>query len=272
MLKNINYKENPQVKMADGSGASYADKASFTATEDTTLYAKWRVTAAAGIAAVVVEADGTSRKEHETLSGAILDAYSKDGSTLYVTQNYSGEYVYISRGIFTLDLNGMTMENPMSNVLVIDGDAHLTITDTIGGGKILTTCVDTGISSVQNNATLVIKSGSIEGVFVSVQNNGPMIVTGGSISSTGEGAISVNSIGNLTISGGSITSDNGRAVLCDRGNLILSGNPAISSGGTNPTTGLPYGGIYLPNASSGGSIDSHRMRHRSRGKDHRKRL
>ncbi|MBQ4641673.1 MAG: hypothetical protein IJB47_03570, partial [Oscillospiraceae bacterium] len=87
-----------------------------------------------------------------------------DDVTLTSTSSYAS---YVNTGTFTLDLNGKTLSSN-KRTLEVMGSADLTIRDSIGGGKI----VSTGGSAVYlSGGKLTIESGifegSLDGVFLS---------------------------------------------------------------------------------------------------------
>ncbi|MBR4051247.1 MAG: leucine-rich repeat protein [Clostridia bacterium] len=105
-------------------------------------------------AASVTDKDGyeLSGSPYKTLADAIAVAQGSEGSTLTLLDDYNGNsYVNITSGTFTIDLAGKTVTSSGWNtaVMVNGSDVNLTITDSIGGGKIYDSSMSLNISAAQ---------------------------------------------------------------------------------------------------------------------------
>ena len=119
---------------------------------------------------------------YETIHKALRAAEGINGCTLTllddVTLTSMSSYAsYVNTGTFTLDLNGKTLSSN-KRTLEVMGSADLTIRDSIGGGKI----VSTDSSAVYlSGGKLTIESGTFEGTLdgVFLSGTSTLIVKGG---------------------------------------------------------------------------------------------
>ena len=119
---------------------------------------------------------------YETIHKALWAAEGINGCTLTllddVTLTSMSSYAsYVNTGTFTLDLNGKTLSSN-KRTLEVMGSADLTIRDSIGGGKIVST--DSGAVYL-SGGKLTIESGTFEGALdgVFLSGTSTLIVKGG---------------------------------------------------------------------------------------------
>ena len=118
---------------------------------------------------------------YESIHKALRAAEEINGCTLTLLDNITiapgNTAPYVNKGTFTLDLNGNTISSNASTLQVMN-TANLTIKDSVGGGKIVSTYSN---AIYQTGGKLTIESGTFEGtldgVFLSYDST--LIVKGG---------------------------------------------------------------------------------------------
>ena len=118
-----------------------------------------------------------------SIHNALRAAEKIDGCTLTLLEDItltsmSSTAAYTNTGTFTLDLNGKTLSSNKGTLSVL-GSAELTIKDSAGGGKI----ISTGSNAIyQTGGTVTIESGTFEGTLDGVFLSGAstLSVKGGS--------------------------------------------------------------------------------------------
>ena len=212
---------------------------------------------------------GLDGKTFDSVQEAIDEAV-KTGGTVYLLQDVA-EYVTISTGSVTLNLNGHTLSEDSTNgqaqatIHVMGGD--LTIEDTVGNGKVSTSdghmkalriekgsvTLDSGtllgkddsgtlVSIEGSSASLTVKDGAIRSEAQSGDNDMGMVqiskgctlkLDGGVLYSSFLHAIRNNGGGRVTMTGGSVTVDRQGAYALDNyGTAEISGGILTVQGGT----------------------------------------
>ena len=220
--------------------------------------------------AVASIGEGDNATYFATLQNAV-DAAAQEGNTTVKLL----EDILLTAGVdiskdVTLDLNGKTITNAddISDdyLLAVLHGGKLTVNDTTEGnaGKISMTAQYCAIKMTKandgdanENATLIVNNGTIEGKDFAISGNGNMgrgnsviTINGGTIRSTktsgtgDDAAIYQPNTGTVTLNGGTITGLTG--VEIRSGNLVIpadstvsvigTGNPASSQGNGNGTT------------------------------------
>ena len=148
--------------VAEGVGVDYDENGSFTAK--------------AGMAAQVLDADGSSVKAYKTLAEAFTEA--SEGQTVRLLKDLK-EDVEITKNI-TLDLGGKTLTNT-------------------GAGK--------ATIAIANGATATVKNGSVVGgtSYYNIQNNGTATFEGLTATAGNTGSSMIDNVGTLTITSGEYT-------------------------------------------------------------------
>ncbi len=139
-----------------------------------------------------VEANGET-KLFGTFEDAIRYAEANTGCTVKLLQDLtlddatvgslkSGYRIYLEKGKYTIDLNGKTLDIINGNQVVVREDCDLTIGDSDGGGKVISS---SGGGDVQvgyytnNNAKLTVTGGEFN-VNVTSYNQSALVLKGGS--------------------------------------------------------------------------------------------
>ena len=214
------------------------------------LLAALSLTALAADVADVAEISGMG---YETLEAAITSANDGETVTLLCDVTIEGSQLIIEEGkTLTLDLAGKTLKiskytTEKAQVLV-KGD--LTLTDSVGGGKICSDFTGTTgrVVSVEGDGKLTVKGGTITtegmqaaGSAVYVGGNGAVTMTGGKIhvdAKRANTAVNVkNSSAKFEMTGGTVIADEGdgteTSITAVSGNynstITISGDSVISA-------------------------------------------
>lgn len=184
-------------------------------------------------------------KGYATLSEAI-DAV-KENQTIKLVSNIEVEKsIRVNNKVFTLELNGKTITQPLINGKIGETpapirlfDSSLTINDSVGNGSIFGHQCAVGVFL---NSSLTLNNGELKGKWYGLAGNGAnnngtnIVINGGSIKNNDDdgtgAAIYHPQNGSITINGGSIEGDLG-IQLC-AGNLSVMN----INGGTISGTGI----------------------------------
>ena len=218
------------------------------------------------------DGEGIIRHSNWTELQALIDA-AEDYSTLVLDRDYAGVEadgaLNIGRGqTLTLDLNGHTLNRGLKKAqaggAVIMNQGTLTITDSVGGGRITGGYADDHAGGIWNPGTLTLEGGAITGNRCvndggGIHNSGELAIKGGTISSNtaGKDGGGVYTDGELFITGGEIK---GNTAGASGGALRVNGKTTTIYDVTmtgNTATRNHGGAIYLSNAElnlCGGSI------------------
>ena len=217
-----------------------------------------------------VEANGTT-KLFETFESAIRYAEQNDGSTVKLlkditvagTSSMVSHYrLALTEGSYTLDLAGktLTVGAVEGSYLTVSVECDLTISDSVGGGKIVG---ETGAEAIEVRGKLTVSGGEITGNVICAKG-GKLTAFGthfaGTINCVGEGdlrncklagavtgksSLKLNSCeipGNLSIS------SNAEAEKC-----TVRGTVTVNNGGSLKSTGGTYKNTV--NVKSGGTLE-----------------
>lgn len=217
-----------------------------------------------------VEANGTT-KLFETFESAIRYAEQNDGCTVKLlkditvagTSSMVSHYrLALTEGSYTLDLAGktLTVGAVEGSYLKVSVECDLTISDSVGGGKIVG---ETGAEAIEVRGKLTVSGGEITGNVICAKG-GKLTAFGthfaGTINCVGEGdlrncklagavtgksSLKLNSCeipGNLSISG------NAEAEKC-----TVRGTVTVNNGGSLKSTGGTYKNTV--NVKSGGTLE-----------------
>jgi len=181
--------------------------------------------------------------QFSTLEEAFTYAQSQGGNvridlltdaTVAVADLFS-EYngITLTGGNITLDLNGHTVDGinsagsstDKSSVFFVSGNSNLTITDSVGGGRIEKTCNNMPAITVGGNAALTIESGEIE------SNVGAGICVKGGILTVEDGKIKGYNAG-IHMTGGTLKVTGNAEIYGKYSNALLigSGTAQLSGG------------------------------------------
>lgn len=183
--------------VAEGVGVDYDENGSFTAK--------------AGMAAQVLDADGSSVKAYKTLAEAFTEA--SEGQTVRLLKDLK-EDVEITKNI-TLDLGGKTLTNTNAG--------HATIT-------------------IANGATATVKNGSVAGgtSYYNIQNNGTATFEGLTATAGNNGSSMVDNWGTLTIESGTYTGGLNVVKSEEGSKLTINGGKFTLDYATNGYTGVIF--------------------------------
>ena len=204
--------------------------------------------------------------QYEDIYMALEAAGTSTGATLKLTKNTKLELEatkYSTKGDFTLDLNGYTLDLGTCTMIVPER-ATLTIHDSsasgasTGTGK-LTSCVQ-GRGVIENNGTLKVLSGTIEATETTeaaeytgnyaIYNRNIMEMGGGLLTTNAWHGVGIyNDLGQVTVTGGVVqgsthaeSESSGASGIKGDGDLTITGTPGIYGGGN-------ASGIYCYNGS-----------------------
>lgn len=181
-------------------------------------------------------------KGYTTLSEAI-NAVEKNQTIKLVSNIEVGKTIDVKDKVFTLELNGKTITQPLINGKIGETpapirlfDSSLTINDSVGNGSIFGYQCAVGVFV---NSSLTLNNGELKGKWYGLAGNGAnnngtnIVINGGSISNNDDdgtgAAIYHPQNGSITINGGSIEGDLG-IQLC-AGNLsVMNINGGTISG------------------------------------------
>ena len=193
----------------------------------------------------VTTPDGTV--EYSTFSTALDAAMEAESATVKLLASFEyNDHIIITKGNVTLDLNGKTLTFFDGFGIYVQGTADLTVTDSVGEGKVIGDRPDT---------------------LVLVTSSGGMTVSAGTFVNTGAGyALAIQSTsGTLTLSGGDFRADQNSSIIISdctsayvTGGLFTSGIYYINglldfSGHADPTE------IIIKNGS-GGDVSDEKFR------------
>ena len=149
----------------------------------------------------------------ETLDEAVT--YVKEnGGTLALLRSFDNSLTFNwpedgANTEITLDLNGYTLNSNESTIWVSDG-YHVTIKDSVGTGKIITTSTTDEAIAMKRNGKVTLESGYVEGPVYAVYlygegDNNTFVMNGGTvcIPNGGSYALGVGN-GSATINGGNV--------------------------------------------------------------------
>lgn len=225
-------------------------------------------TASATVEDPLFHIDGASDRSRDYAKIADLNADLQDGDTIKLLKDLKLNIgISASSGKIVVDLNGHTYETTGDNPVIVVGGAAVTLTDTIGGGKVLApskngvvrigsgsftldgvevrsngetpyTAID--LNAAQNTAEVAIKSGVVYGdpAINFAAAKGTMTIAGGEISAP-KTAMEIKAGNQLVISGGDLTAVRGLDLLSGYATpfILLTGGKirAVSNGsGTTP--------------------------------------
>ena len=225
---------------ADGTGASYADKASVANLTDepngtVTLWAQWAPT---------IYAAGIGEATYITLQEA-FNAVAQ-GQTVKLLDDITLSASVTTSGTkdFILDLNGKTLDGGAEAAIKNYG-GQLTIADYSGGGTITSETSYTyfvGTITLGSTGSLVVAGGTVKNTALNPENNG---LPRAAIGSNGTGAISISggtvqsvgvainncSTASVNVSGGTVMSVETYAIHNrETGKITVSGTAKITSG------------------------------------------
>lgn len=184
-------------------------------------------------------------------------AAAGEGETIELDKNYT-EAITIPAGTkITLDLHGHTLTSATSNVITNNGD--LTLTDSVGGGRIERTAETGDTAGIRNNSGAVLKmeAGTIEvvtttsGTAMGIYNAGRITeIAGGEILAYTPGSTYAYGISNQ---GGTIDLISGGYVFGGITAFNKNGNNAmaINNGSSGVITSIA-GGVFVGNVRTGG--------------------
>lgn len=183
--------------VAEGVGVDYDENGSFTAK--------------AGMAAQVLDADGSSVKAYKTLAEAFTEA--SEGQTVRLLKDLK-EDVEIAKNI-TLDLGGKTLTNT-------------------GAGK--------ATIAIANGATATVKNGSVVGgtSYYNIQNNGTATFEGLTATAGNNGSSMIDNWGTLTITSGTYTGGLNVVKSEEGSKLTINGGKFTLEYATNGYTGVIF--------------------------------
>lgn len=199
-----------------------ANKTQITA--DTDFYAVWR--AADAPAVMLYEEEGVPTvMPFSTVSAALQNAIYADETVALVkdvtenAQTGASTRGTLDLGVFTLTSTGYTLTNVEDATLTIIGD------DTDGGIMSVGGTYQQKAVTNDNNATLIVNSGRIDGHYA-ISYNGTVTVNGGTLNATQYG---IHGSGALNINGGTITAA-GIAIYAQQGTINITGGAITSTG------------------------------------------
>ena len=195
---------------------------------------------------------------YKTLDDALSAAKDSGGKLTLLADCTIATEVIVSDHVYELDLNGKTLTSENLGVFKIGSDAKMTITDSVGGGKI--SSLDASAYVIYNYGTLTLNSVTVTGaggifsasnndnvtyltvtdskiestVYSAIENRGTATITNVEASCTSAGGAALENHGTLTVDSGKFVGT--RAVLTHGGTLdILGGN----------FEGTTHGAIYM---------------------------
>jgi hypothetical protein len=209
------------------------------------------------IATPIPKAEGVARIEdtgYSTLTAAV-DAVT-EGQTIRLMKDIRENIWSKVNCSYTIDLNGKTLGAVGGeNALRKYGSGTLTITDTVGGGKITSaTLYGTIFVSKSSIGKVVISGGTIENTLASPALSiltGDVDVTGGVLTSAGQ-VIQKQGSGNLSISGGTVSSTS--TYKPSKAIIIIEGSMNISGGTVSSTLGWAIDSTRSDIKISGGTV------------------
>lgn len=184
--------------------------------------------------AIVRSSSGTEVM-YENIVDALNAAGTANGSTLILLKDVILSQEYQMTGMFTLDLNGYTM-NLGNNTLIISKTAEFTVKDTSAGGDGKVTGSATITFLIYGTFRLM--SGTIENTAeiegMAINNMGEAVITGGTINATADIAHAIWNVSNavLTLNGGKlqVAGEYNEGVFVQNGStFILSGEPIVEA-------------------------------------------
>lgn len=145
-----------------------------------------------GMQFVIAVRIGNVETLFDTFERAIRYAEQNDGCTVKLLQDLTLDdatvgslkdsyHIYLEKGRYTLDLAGKTLDIINGNEVFVRNDCDLTIADSVGGGKVISSsggAVRVGYYS-NNNAKLTITGGEFT-VNVTSYNQSALVLKGGS--------------------------------------------------------------------------------------------
>jgi len=195
---------------------------------------------------------------YKTLDDALSAAKDSGGKLTLLADCTIATEVIVSDHVYELDLNGKTLTSENLGVFKIGSDAKMTITDSVGGGKI--SSLDASAYVIYNYGTLTLNSVTVTGaggifsasnndnvtyltvtdskiestVYSAIENRGTATITNVEANCTSAGGAALENHGTLTVDSGKFVGT--RAVLTHGGTLdILGGN----------FEGTTHGAIYM---------------------------
>ncbi len=156
---------------------------------------------------------------------AAIDAVP-DGGTIELLRNITlTAAVATGNNSFTLDLKGKTMDGGVNTAIDHWGKGTLTITDTVGDGKIISTYKDG--ATIVNSGTLNIAGGTVIGsTGTAINNYKKVIISGGTVKNISEGR-GIFNFEAVEVTGGMVSAENGIAI-----DNFGYGSSVNASGGT----------------------------------------
>lgn len=216
--------------------------------------------------ASIIAKSKTTGEEYHFLEDAFTKVQNNDTIELLdnVTLTAAVDIINNTGKSFTLDLKGRTLDSGSNTAINYSGvKGTLTITDSVGGGKITSSYSAYGNSTIYlygrsiENVILKIDAGTVEnknqyGGSVITNDGATVTVTGGRVNNIGKGsAISNISDGFTKISGGIVDGGSGTAISSgDRGKIIISDTAKVTSAIMDSWDLGPSGTIYLGSAAT----------------------
>lgn len=144
-----------------------------------------------------------------TVSGTLqdaVDAAQYDLSVKYIKLNTDvGREIYVNGGKFTLDLAGHSISSDSYTLDVRNTDTEVTVTDTVGGGRIVSTESGSSAITLMGGATMTIEDGTMvsAGCAIRTWHFDPTTLTlnGGTYNGT------VEAVGQVVVNGGVFDSE-----------------------------------------------------------------
>ena len=205
---------------------------------------------------------GLNGKTFETVQAAIDEAV-KTGATVYLLQDVA-EYVTISTGSVTLNLNGYTLSEDSTNdqaqatIHVKGGD--LTIEDTVGSGTVSTSEENkpalriAGGSVTLDSGTILGTTGDSRTVVNIEGSSASLTVSGGAIwseaKSGGMGMVQIAEGCTLNLKGGELSSPYLHAIRNNGGGTVTMTGGSVTVGGSGAYALDNYGTAVI----SGGTL------------------
>ena len=201
---------------SNGTGVDYKGGTEITISDNTTVYAKYKLSNPA-----VKVITSTYETYYSSLNEAI--AASTNGSTVTLLKNdVETTKSTLAKGkIITLDLDGYNLSTVIgTNLINVNGTLNVE-----GDGSVKNTS-SSGVYLVESTGTLNITSGTHSAFQSTIDSSGGVNVSGGDIiaSGTSTSCHAINSTNKLNISGGNVSASNGAT-------------PVYTSGGTYTMTG-----------------------------------
>ena len=216
--------------------------------------------------ASIIAKSKTTEEEYHFLEEAFTKVQNDDTIELLdnITLTAAVDIINNTGKSFTLDLKGKTVDSGSNTAINYSGvKGTLTITDSVGGGKITSSYSSYGNSTIYllgkgtENVILKIDAGTVEnknqyGGSVITNDGATVNVTGGTVSNIGKGSAISNIYGCFTkISGGIVDGGSGTAISSgDRGKIIISDTAKVTSAIIDSRDYNPSGTIYLSPATT----------------------